>query len=158
MLRGRQTPRLGQKGPGRPAEQSTLPTMKTLFSLLLLTCATLVGASAQTVNYEKIIPPPYATQLSFADRLVQLAWQNHAANRNYELDVISTEKAIKLAKFEWLDLISLTLNINTGRFAVLWSVYSRRRRKPVFPLVQHGHQPEPFALFHRAGRSRTGQI
>jgi outer membrane protein TolC len=121
--------------------------MKTPLTLLLLTFLPLVGTLAQTVNYEKIIPPPYATQLSFADRLVQLAWQNHAANRNFELDVISTEKAIKLARFEWLDLISLNLNINTGSLQNFGKFTANEGENLFFPWYNMGISLSPSRFF-----------
>ena len=81
--------------------------------------------NAQPVDYDKIIPPYTATDLNFSERLVQLAWQNFAANRSFEIEVLSAEKSIKLAKLGWLDLVSMNLNVNSrtletfGQFRVI---------------------------------------
>lgn len=79
----------------------------TAFSLLLTWKAT-----AQPVDYNKIIPPASAVDLNFSERLVQLAWENYAVNRAFDIDVLSAEKSIKLAKLAWWELLSMQLNIN----------------------------------------------
>ena len=81
-------------------------------------------ANGQIVEWDKIIPPAEATDIVFAERLVQLAWQNYSENRNFELNILAADKAIGLAKAGWLDLLSFQLNVNSrtitsfGQFSV----------------------------------------
>lgn len=87
-----------------------------LFVALLSGLADAVGTrslQAQAVQWDKIIPPPEATDVPYAERLVQLAWQNYSENRKFELNILATEKAIGLARAGWLDLLTLQFNINS---------------------------------------------
>ena len=87
--------------------------MNRMFYLLLaLLTGSISATQAQLVDYDKIIPPPTAVDITFPERLVQLAWQNYAVNRAFEIDVLSTEKSIKLASMAWWELLTVQLNIN----------------------------------------------
>ncbi len=82
-----------------------------LFSMLLVCTSAMIYS--QQVDYNKIIPPPEATDMTFPERLVQLAWQNYAVNRAFDLEVVTAERGIKLARLGWWDLLSMQLNINS---------------------------------------------
>jgi outer membrane protein TolC len=87
--------------------RSTLRLPALLLALLPFTLM------AQPVAWDEIIPPPEATDVPYAERLVQLAWQNYSENRKYEINVLASEKAIGLARLGWLDILTMQFNLNS---------------------------------------------
>lgn len=67
---------------------------------------------AQRVDYNKIILPVGATEISFEERLVQLAWQNNPASHIVQKDVTAAEQDIKAISSQWLRHIGVTANVN----------------------------------------------
>lgn len=69
-------------------------------------------AYGQNVNYNRIIPPEYLTELAFSEKLVYLAWQNHPSNQVLQYDYeIAKNNKVK-ANWAWLDMFIASYNIN----------------------------------------------
>jgi len=77
--------------------------------LFVLIC---FGGKAQEIDYNTIILPQGATDVSFAEKLVRLAWQNNPANRILESQQRITDIEIDQARWSWLDNFRVTGNIN----------------------------------------------
>lgn len=69
-------------------------------------------AYGQTVNYDRIIPPSYLSDLSFPEKLVFLAWQNHPSNEILHHEYEIAEKNKVKANWAWLNIFSAAYNIN----------------------------------------------
>jgi len=108
---------------------------------------TSLGVFAQPVDYNKIIPPPEAADVTFPERLVQLAWQNYAVNRAFDLDVESSEAAIRLAKLVWWELISLQLNINSRTVSSIGQFEVPEGDNQFFPWYNVGVSLSPSKFF-----------
>jgi outer membrane protein TolC len=67
---------------------------------------------AQNVDYNTIILPAGAKEISFAEKLVQLAWANNPENQILRHQVNIAEYSEKVAKRNFLTQISATGNIN----------------------------------------------
>ncbi|MBI1193477.1 MAG: hypothetical protein GC205_09905 [Bacteroidetes bacterium] len=120
--------------------------MNRLFLLTLL-ASTLHVVSAQSVDYNKIIPPPEATDVTFPERLVQLAWQNYAVNRAFDLDVESAEAAIRLTKLGWWELVTLQLNINSRTISSIGQFEAPEGDNQFFPWYNVGVSLSPSKFF-----------
>jgi outer membrane protein TolC len=81
----------------------------TFFVFSLLTFSSIV---AQPVNWDEIIPPDEAGHLALEERLVQLCWQNYSQNRLAEQNLSLAEKQTELAKWSWLEDLSINFNLN----------------------------------------------
>ena len=82
---------------------------KVFLSLLLFT---FISGYGQEVDYNTIILPSGATDISFAEKLVRLAWQNNPANRIIESQQRISDIEIDQARWSWLDNFRITGNIN----------------------------------------------
>lgn len=71
-----------------------------------------IGLLAQNIDYGKIILPESISQISFEERLVQLAWKNHPTNKIAETDVMMSNRVKNHASLTWLDNFSGTFNAN----------------------------------------------
>jgi outer membrane protein TolC len=80
-----------------------------LFFLVLILPLVVVG---QQVDYNKIILPPGASNISYEERLVQLAWQNNPASQIVKSDAIAAEHDVKALNAQWLRNIGVTANVN----------------------------------------------
>lgn len=69
-------------------------------------------ATAQAVDWDRIIPPPEAVVTEFEERLVQLAWENYSANRVFEHNMQAADKAVGMARWTWLEDIEFKINVN----------------------------------------------
>ncbi|MCA6078769.1 TolC family protein [Fulvivirga sedimenti] len=78
----------------------------------LLISALCWGVRAQDVDYNTIILPSGASDISFAEKLVRLAWENNPANRILESRYRISDIQIDQARWEWLDNFRITGNIN----------------------------------------------
>ena len=78
--------------------------------LLLLFSVNL--AWAQKIDYNKIILPRSSEQISFEERLVQLAWQNSPKNEIARRDVEISYTEFTLEKWSWLNKITASGNLN----------------------------------------------
>ena len=67
---------------------------------------------AQDINYDQIILPENAIDISIEERLVQLAWKNNPINNIQQSNIEYARRNIKLAEASWLDNIRITGNIN----------------------------------------------
>ncbi len=67
---------------------------------------------AQQVDYNKIILPLGASNISYEERLVQLAWQNNPASEIAKSDALAAEQDVKALGSQWLRQIGITANLN----------------------------------------------
>lgn len=67
---------------------------------------------AQSIDYNKIIVPANVKELSFEEKLIQLAWNNHPSNKLVEEEYNHASFAIKEARYNWLNDIYAVGNIN----------------------------------------------
>jgi outer membrane protein TolC len=84
--------------------------MKKLFIIWLIGLA--IQGQAQITDYNKIILPDKISPISFEERLVQLAWQNHPSNKVLTQTVQALNKEKKLAAYSWLDNFMFVANAN----------------------------------------------
>lgn len=82
--------------------------MKLLHLLIFLP----VVVSAQNIDYNKVILPDKVIPAEFEEKLVQLAWKNHPANKVVMQNVAIAEKEKKQAAWSWLDDIYANGNLN----------------------------------------------
>jgi outer membrane protein TolC len=80
-----------------------------LISLLIFGCAFL---QAQNIDYNRIIVPDGATQISFEERLIQMAWKNHPSNLAVLDDVKNSKLLYKGENWSWLNDIYAVGNLN----------------------------------------------
>ncbi|MEO5978007.1 MAG: TolC family protein [Chryseolinea sp.] len=85
-------------------------------SLVILVCASGL-ASAQSIDYNKIIVTEQETKISFEERLVQMAWRNHPSNKVEQQKVELAQTLRSKARWSWLDNIYVAGNYNefTGK-------------------------------------------
>jgi outer membrane protein TolC len=85
--------------------------MKTIpFIFALCICCTV--AFAQTVDYNKIILPEKATDITFEERVLQLAWKNGPLSKETQLKTEIAHYETKGAQWSWLNDISAVGNLN----------------------------------------------
>jgi outer membrane protein TolC len=82
--------------------------MKKVIFLMFVTA----NVFAQTVDYNKIILPNHVQSPDFAEKLVQLAWQNNPLNEVYKSEIKINEYAVKRNKADWWDIVQLQGNLN----------------------------------------------
>lgn len=82
--------------------------MRILVALVLLTSV----AFGQSVDYNKIIVPANVRVEDFGERLVQLAWKNNPQNTILALQKDAATQDLKVAKAQWLDIITASGNLN----------------------------------------------
>jgi outer membrane protein TolC len=82
--------------------------MKKILFLLFVT----VHAFGQNVDYNKIILPNHVQSPDFAEKLVQLAWKNNPLNEALRSEAKAAEYQVKKNAASWLDIFTLTGNLN----------------------------------------------
>lgn len=82
--------------------------MKKIIFLLFVTA----NVFGQNVDYNKIILPSHIQSPDFAEKLVQLAWQNNPFNEILRREVKISEYAVKRNRADWWDIIHLQGNLN----------------------------------------------
>ncbi len=89
--------------------------MKRLPLILLVFLSTL--ASAQSIDYNKIIVTEQVSAISFEERLVQMAWRNNPSNKVAMQKVEQAQTLRSKARWSWLDNIYVEGNYNefTGK-------------------------------------------
>lgn len=89
--------------------------MKRLPLILLIFLSTL--ASAQSIDYNKIIVTEQVSAISFEERLVQMAWRNNPSNKVAMQKVEQAQTLRSKARWSWLDNIYVEGNYNefTGK-------------------------------------------
>ncbi len=88
---------------------------KTLLSTCLLfqvLIAAWPSASAQQIDFDRIVPPPGVRPATFEDYLVQLAWQNNPETSIFDLRKIKEQKEADLKRHAWKDDVQFGFNIN----------------------------------------------
>jgi outer membrane protein TolC len=70
------------------------------------------GLYAQKIDYNTIILPENARNLSAEERLVQLAWQNNPENKILLNNVEIAQHEVNYSATEWLNQIRVTGNLN----------------------------------------------
>lgn len=66
----------------------------------------------QAIDYNKIILPDNVGNIEFEEKLVQLAWKNHPANKQLYNQLSASQYETKIASAEWLNTIRLSGNLN----------------------------------------------
>lgn len=94
---------------------------------LLLVFSLLQG---QTVNFDKIVPPPDSRVKTFEDYLVQLAWSNHPDTKVLDHKVEIAKNNVTLEKKDWTEDIQGSFNLNEISLSKI--VYGDRIDVPVF--------------------------
>ncbi len=84
--------------------------MKIIFSALFYICA--FNLFGQSIDYNRVILPTNTTDIDFAERLVQLAWNNHPDNQSKRESVEISRLNYKLTKRSWLQNFRLNANLN----------------------------------------------
>jgi outer membrane protein TolC len=84
--------------------------MKCLVALFLFACCIIVNG--QNVDYNKVILPDGVSNASFAEKLVQLAWKNNPVREIQTSNKSIAESNIKVAKLKWLDIFTISGNLN----------------------------------------------
>ncbi|EMR04645.1 TolC family protein [Cesiribacter andamanensis] len=82
------------------------------FLLLPLLLLPLFFASAQEVDYNRVIRPKGQTGDDVAERLVQLAWENYPRNKAVQAQVQIAKEDVTKMRWDWLNRIQATGNIN----------------------------------------------
>ena len=87
--------------------------MNVKFSIILLLSFILpFMVLSQTIDYNTIILPSNAKNIGIEEKLVQLAWNNHPENRIEYNNLLIAEKSVKLNYADWLDIFSMSGNLN----------------------------------------------
>ncbi|ELR71461.1 hypothetical protein C900_02524 [Fulvivirga imtechensis AK7] len=84
--------------------------MKKLIVLLMIFLPQLIHA--QKVDYNAVILPDNVTDISFAEKLVRLAWRNNPANDILVHEREISDLEIKQARWQWLDDFRVQGNLN----------------------------------------------
>jgi outer membrane protein TolC len=77
--------------------------------LFLVISAPVLG---QNVDYNKIILPEYTKTEDFGEKLVQIAWKNHPGNDVVRREVDVAQVTVRQSAAAWLDVFSVTGNMN----------------------------------------------
>jgi len=86
--------------------------MKRVLPFIVMLLISPLALIAQRVDYNKIILPVGATDISFEERLVQLAWQNNPASHIAQKEVNAAGHEVKAIGTQWLRNIGVTANVN----------------------------------------------
>jgi outer membrane protein TolC len=71
-----------------------------------------LGVYAQVTDYNKIILPNSIVDVSFEEKLIQLAWNNHPSSKIALQNVQLYNKEKNLTGWSWLENINATFNVN----------------------------------------------
>jgi len=86
--------------------------MKRTFITFIVFVIIISRASAQQVDYNKIILPDEAANISFEEKLVQLAWKNNPASAIVQGEAKVAQYEAKAAGGKWLGLFGAQGNLN----------------------------------------------
>lgn len=67
---------------------------------------------AQKVDYNKVILPRASEQISFEERLVQLAWQNNPQSEILRKNIAISDYKVNRAEWDWLSRVVISGNVN----------------------------------------------
>lgn len=87
----------------------------TFFTLILLgiTASGLQGQTSQPQNPEDFSVVS-RDSIAFGEALVALAWKNYPENDAYRMEVKQQDYIIRQAKYDWLDGLTASFNLNEG--------------------------------------------
>lgn len=86
--------------------------MKRTIITLLVFVIIIPRAFTQQVDYNKIILPDEAANISFEEKLVQLAWKNNPASAMVQGEAKVAQYEAKAAGGKWLGLVGVQGNLN----------------------------------------------
>jgi outer membrane protein TolC len=86
--------------------------MKASVLFLIFTVFVAGYAAGQTVDYKKIILPDDASNTSFEERLVQLAWRNNPESHLATEIVTQAREEAKVAGNQWTNILGVQGNLN----------------------------------------------
>ncbi len=86
---------------------------------VLMVCSGVACCCGQVVNYDLVVPSSQMRPRTFEDYLVQLAWQNTAANRVKELRKQVKEEEVMKARRSWTREVRAGFNLNEVSLANL---------------------------------------
>lgn len=84
---------------------------KMIFNLFLLTCFAFT-VYGQKVDYNKIIIPESATNLTFEEKLVQIAYRNNPSGLAIQKEAKIAAYDYKSARLQWTSLFGVNGNLN----------------------------------------------
>ena len=128
---------------------------KLLFIISFLYC--LNPGYAQTINFDKIVPPPETRVKTFEDYLVQLAWANHPDSKILGNEVEIARNKVTLEKKDWTNDVQASFNLNEISLSKL--VYGDRIDVPVFyPIYNFTASVNLGAFFTRKHKIKNAQF
>ena len=80
--------------------------------LVFLITLIIHDAYGQLIDYNTIILPSNAKNISVEEKLVQLAWNNGPSNQIEFNNLIISAKEVKVYNADWLNLITFSANLN----------------------------------------------
>lgn len=125
--------------------------MRTILLVMIWTACPILTVSAQQIDYKKIILPDDARNVSFEERLVQLAWKNNPASHIAGEEVLLSREEYKIKRSEWSSLLGVTGNLNEFNIKAITNTeettgnlffprYNFFLRLPLSLLVENPHQ------------------
>lgn len=125
-----------------------------------------LALSAQNIDYKKIILPDDASNVTFEEKLVQLAWKNNPSTTIAREEYVISREEYKIKRAEWSTLFGMTGNLNefnirefagseaTGgnQFFPRYNVYLRL---PFSLLVENPHQKNAYRSRIRVAESKV---
>ncbi|UII25501.1 TolC family protein [Fulvivirga maritima] len=86
--------------------------MKLLTFTLTLILVSLFKLNAQTIDYDRIVLPEDAQDITIEERLVQLAWKNHPDNKMLFREKQAAKYNMRSTQWSWLEQINISGNLN----------------------------------------------
>ncbi len=111
---------------------------------------------AQSVDYNKIIPLSSNANADFGEKLVWLAWNNHPSNKSVQANVGVARQELQLARWSWLERITVSGNLN--EFTITGGpTDATRDRALFFPRYNVGISLTPAMIFTIPAEKRRAQ-
>lgn len=115
---------------------------------------------AQTVNYAQVVPPAGSLPRTFADYLVQLAWQNNAMTEELGAEIAISDIEIKQARRSWLDQINGNVNFSSRRDTLAFfgqNEFGSNNNQFLFPGYNYGISLNLGGLINTGQRVRVAE-
>lgn len=108
--------------------------MKKIILFLVISAPVLISAPVvgQNVDYNKIILPEYTKTADFGEKLVQIAWKNHPGNETFRREVDIAEVTVRQSAAAWLDIFSVSGNMNEFTINPQTDIYGRSAYWPKY--------------------------
>ncbi len=71
-----------------------------------------LSASAQNIDYNKVILPEHTRTNDFGEKLVQIAWRNHPTNEVFRREVTIADFDVRTSTIDWLNTVRVSANMN----------------------------------------------